>query len=275
MKKGMVSSILFVCATVFAAAQDVETCTNVPVSHWSVGLKGGAAYVTVAPTPVRDGDRLHLMLGGTVEYSINPLAGIGLELVDIPYGGDVTPTLSLEANTFDLAPYFSVNLSNLLFPYREGFWKKTNIFSEIGAGYGFYYHSLNNGPTKHASTMLAKAGINAEYNMNEKWALAIEGQYRYYDDADMGGAVIQKGNCEALTVSIGLRYKFNVNGKKHARNISMCEYYPKPAPVDDTKSRELYQDIQNRLKSAQDQQKALQQKALKLEQDIKDLSTQK
>ena len=274
MKKILLSTLLMVFAIAFTNAQNVETCANAPVSHWSVGLKGGADYFRAAPSAGSRSDRIHLILGGTLEYSITPLAGIGVELLNNPYGFS-NNVQKLDASTFDVVPYLSVNLSNLLIPNRNAFWSKVNIFSESGMGVGFYNYSLNNASTTNGKTMLAKTGLNAEYNISKSLALGLEGQYRYYDRATMGGANFSKGHCEALTATIGLRYKFGAKVKQHARNISMCEYNPKPVPAVDTKAKECYQDAMTRLKAAQDQQKALQQKAQQLEQDIKNISTQK
>ena len=228
MKKCLFISVMIACNIVFATSQNVENCVNPPVSHWSFGLKAGANYFRALPASSVHVQRIHLILGGTVEYSINPLAGIGIELMNNPYSGKFNTT-TLDASILDLLPYFSVNLSNLLSPYRSGFWKKVNIFSETGGGYGLYNYSLNNKPTKYDFTMLAKTGVNIEYNINKLLALGFEGQYRYYDRANLGGAAsLAKGNCEAVTLSIGMRYKFGTKSKQHARNINMCEYDLRP-----------------------------------------------
>ena len=275
MKKILSNIVLSVFAIAFVTAQNVETCTTVPISHWSIGLKVGANDMDAVPAPATFENRVHLIMGGTVEYSINPLAGIGIEWLNTPYDADINASTTLDANMFHLVPYFSVNLSNLLFSNREGFWKKVNIFGDIGAGYGFYDYSLNDASTKSFHIMLTKAGINAEYNISKLLALCLEGEYFYYDSANIGGVVNDKGFCQALTATVGLRIKFGANRKQHARNICLFEYNPRPAPIVDTKSKELYQDVLNRLKMAQAQQTELQQKVLKLEQEIKDLSTEK
>ncbi|HET9569825.1 MAG TPA: OmpA family protein [Bacteroidales bacterium] len=252
MKKMLFIATLLVFSTAIASAQDADTSMTAPISHWSIGLKGGANYFRSAPAPATRFDRMHFILGGTVEYSINPLVGLGIELLNNPYGGDLNSTTTLDANTFDVAPYMSVNLSNLLSPYRHGFWKKVNVFSETGVGAGFYNYSVNNSPVVKSSTLMVKTGLNAEYNISKSWALGLEGQYRYYDHADMAGLPTPKGNCEALTATVGLRYKFGATKKPHARNISMWDFNPKPAPVvvpsvDNSK----YDALSNRLTSVE------------------------
>ena len=275
MRKILLSMVLSVFAIAFITAQKVETCTTAPISHWSIGLKVGANDMDAVPAPATFKNRVHLIMGGTVDYSINPLAGIGIEWLNMPYDADVNASTTLDANIFHVLPYFSVNLSNLLFSNRQGFWKKVNIFGDTGAGYGFYDYSLNDASPTSFHIMLAKVGINTEYNFCKRWALCVEGEYFYYDSANIGGIANDKGFCNALTATVGLRIKFGADRKQHARNISLSEYNPKPAPVVDTKSKELCQDVLNRLKMAQAQQIELRQKVLELEQNIKVLSTEK
>jgi len=81
-------------------------------------------------------------------------------------------------------------------------------------------------------TPMAKLGLNMEYNISRVVSLGAEVQYRYYDRANLGGYEMSTGNSDALTATVGLRFKLGGTGsKQHARNISMCEYYPQPAPV--------------------------------------------
>ena len=222
-------------------------CDFTPVNHWSLGIKGGTNYFRVNPVGMKRGDLFHLMLGATAEYTINPLVGLGLEYEYNPYGHSFqlnsTQTGSLEGRTHDILMYGSINLANLLLPYRTNFWSKMNIYGDAGVGVGFYQFKLTDANQNLIvdsrnlgdgvpETMMAKLGLNLEYNVTKSIALGGEVQYRYYDRANLGGYNMSKGNCEALTASVGLRFKFGATGnKQHARNISMCEYYPKPAPV--------------------------------------------
>ena len=267
MKKIVLSTLLMFCAIFYAGAQTEETCTPASVSHWSIGIKAGTNYFRANPTTLERSDRMHMILGGTLEYDFNPLTGIGIELMNNPYGGDITSTRTLDANTFDILPYASFNLTNLLLPWRSNSWRKWNVFSETGAGVGFYHYSMNNAPNTNAKTLLAKVGLNAEYNISKTLALGLEGQYRYYDRATMGGQYFQKGYCEGLTASIGLRIKLGANNKQHARNISMCEYNPKPQKVDDMKALACCQDAANNLKN-------LEQSNAEMEQKLQDLENQ-
>jgi OOP family OmpA-OmpF porin len=105
--------------------------------------------------------------------------------------------------------------------------------------------------------------------------LGIESQYRFYHKKNMGG-VYGPGANEALTTTIGLRYKFAANGEKqHARNISVCEYYPKPVPVViEKETKDNSAEILERLNAVEQENAALKQKLQKLDDDMKALSTQ-
>jgi len=259
-------------------------CNFTPVSHWSVGVKGGANYFRVVPGMISRGDQIHLMLGGTLEYTINPLVGLGLEYNYNPYGHsyqlNATQTGNLDGRTHDVLMYGSINLANLLLPYRTNFWSKMNIYGDAGVGVGFYQFKLsdaNNNVIVDSrnfgdgvpETMMAKLGLNLEYNVTKSIALGGEVQYRYYDRANLGGVNWAKGNCDALTATIGLRFKLGATGEKqHARNITMCEYYPKPAPVIINKIvKDNTTETLDRLKALEDENAKLNAKINKLNED--------
>jgi len=262
-----------------AVVQSPATCEFVPVTHWSLGIKGGANYFIVTPFAVKRTDQIHLMFGGSLEYTINPLVGIGLEYNYNPYSHSYylngSPTGDMVGSTHDAVMYSSINFSNLLTPYRAGFFSKLNIYGDAGVGFGFYNFSLNDAPKSNAVSPMAKVGLNAEYNISKSVSLGVEGQYRYYHRNNLGGIDIGATN-EALTTTIGLRYKFAANGdKQHARNISICEYYPKPVPVViEKESKEDNAEILERLNAIEEENAALKTKLQKLDDDLKTLSMQ-
>lgn len=293
MKKKLLGVLLMVGTVAYAPAQEKSevaqtpgTCEYVPVSHWSLGIKGGANYFRVAPSATKRLNQINPIIGGTLEYSINPLVGIGLEYnyndyshsyYKVPANGD------LDGGTHDAVLYGSVNLANLLTPYRTGFWSKLNVYGDGGVGLAFYHFNIDNGnyTSDDISTAptsgLAKIGINAEYNLSKSFALGIEGQYRYYDRSTLGGYSISRGHSDALVATIGLRYKFGAKGsKQHARNISMCEYYPRPVPViiNKTTIEGDTKETLNRLSAVEQENATLKQKLQKMEDDLKLLSTQ-
>jgi outer membrane protein OmpA-like peptidoglycan-associated protein len=214
----------------------LSQCDFTPVTHWSIGIKAGGNYFRVAPEPVSRLNQVHLIFAATVEYTINPLVGIGLEYMDNPYSRSyyldetLTTTGRIDGASHDLILYGSINLSNLLTPYRKGSNSKWNVYAKTGDGYAFYNNALHVRPNNINMGPMGNVGVNAEYLLSKDLSLGFEGQYRFYHRKLVEGPKPDKSNALALT--IGLRYKFNAKGKtQHARNISMCEYYPKPAPV--------------------------------------------
>jgi hypothetical protein len=119
-------------------------------------------------------------------------------------------------------------------------------------------------------TSMAKLGLNLEYNISRVIAIGGEVQYRYYDRANLGGYEMSKGNCEALTATIGLRFKLGATGRKqHARNITMCEYYPKPAPVIIEKIvKDNTVETQNRLNALEARNDSLNEEIKKINNDL-------
>lgn len=262
------------------AASKTSTLSKfIPVTHWSIGIKGGLNYFRILPEPISRIDQIHPMIGGTVEYSINPLVGIGLEYNYNPYGRpyyiNETASGNIKGGAHDAILYGSINLTNLLTPYRMGSSSKLNVFGDAGVGYSFYNFSLDGAPTTYNEGPIAKIGLNLEYNLSKSLALGIEGQYRFYHIALLCLTNYDKG--EALTTTIGLRYKFDANGsKQHARNISIDEYYPKPALViieKEKAKKDSTTEILNRLKALEAENAALNDKINKLNDAVLALSS--
>jgi len=220
----------------FAQEKPVDNfaCTAPAVSHWSLGLKAGPAYLS----------GLDASFGGSLDYSINPFIGFGLE-------GSFLNRLS----AVQVLGYGSLNLLNLCSTYRSGFWKRTNLF--LVAGVGARMESAS-------SDIFAMTGLNAEYNFNKALALEL-------------GTEGFIGNGYAVISSLGIRYKFTSSRHQHARNIEMCEYIPTPAPIviTETKGRDNSEQLDARLNAAEATQKALQQKVQKLTEDLNTLQNKK
>jgi len=183
--------MLTACLSIYAQGPAGRSCNSVdpPVSHWSADVRFGPGYTA--------SNGFDLNAGGSVEYSINPFAGIGLKAL---YG--------IRFDVLDVLGYSSLNLSNLTTPFRTGNWKRTNIFAVAGLG----LHQAG------SPSMLVMAGLNGEYNINDSWAF------------EMGGDLLY-GLDKGVNVSVGMRYKFGVLDKKHALNISMNEYRLQPSPI--------------------------------------------
>jgi hypothetical protein len=256
MKKLLVVSMCLVGAVAVATAQDVQTvetkttqttetvetvapltpeCGHIEVSHFSFGIKTGVNYFTMSPPAPRLYDKFNLMVGGNIDYTINPMYGFGLEYLYNDYTRPYTymdVRGLLKGNTHDIVAYSSVNLCNTISPYRTGFWKNLNVYGDVGGGVAFFSYNRDFGQytSSSAPVVLVKLGLNAEFTLSDYFNLCFEGQYRQYDTRVMGSAFSNRNN-EALIATMGLRYKIGYAKLKHARNISLCVYSPRPAPI--------------------------------------------
>ena len=191
------------------------------MSKWSLKVQATANYFRTAPAPASRLARIHPGFGAALEYGLSPMGGLGLEVMYNPYGGELSNGSDLNASTLDFMPYYSLNLSNLIAPYRQGFWEKVNIYSETGAGIGFYGHALDNADRTNKQTLVARTGLSVAYRISDRWDLGLESQYRYYDRSDLAGQSIGKGFSEGLVAGVSLRYKFGATNRTHVRNVSL------------------------------------------------------
>lgn len=196
------------------------------MSKWSLKVQATANYFRTAPAPASRFSRIHPGFGAALEYGLSPMGGLGLEVMYNPYGGELANGSDLNASTLDFMPYYSLNLSNLIAPYRQGFWEKVNIYSETGAGIGFYGHALDNADRTNKQTLVARTGLSVAYRLSDRWDLGLESQYRYYDHSDLAGQSLGKGFAEGLAAGVSLRYKFGAKNRAHVRNVSLVRPSP-------------------------------------------------
>lgn len=247
MKKKLLSFILVFCTVVFVSAQEVVGKAPVqgeviPNTHWSVSLKAGGSYFRTGGIQynyalsffTRSRLDFFSVLGGTVEYTFNPIIGLGLDMTYVNYSRwndineDRVKDNYLSANTKDVALFGSLNLSNIITPKRTGFWEKLSLYANVGTGIAFYKYDVA-GHVANPSSFLALGGLNLEYNISKSFAIGGELQYRYYAKDDMGYYANYQptGFCDAALATLNVRYKINATGaKKHVRNINALEYVP-------------------------------------------------
>jgi len=258
-----------------------DVCGHIDVSHFSFGIKTGVNYFTMSPPAPTFYDKFNLGVGGMIDYTINPMYGFGLEYMfndfTRPYSWDVIG--DIKGTTNDIIAYGSVNLSNAMAPFRTGFWKNFNVYGDVGGGVAIYTtrkdwtkpYIANNKPIA-----VAKLGLNAEFTISDAFNICFEGQYHQYDAVNMGGSPSNRNN-NALMATVGLRYKFANSVLKHARNISLCEYSPRPAPVIVNNTTVVKGDTQvtlDRLSASEREKAELQQKVRRMQEDAANASAQ-
>jgi outer membrane protein OmpA-like peptidoglycan-associated protein len=252
-------------------------CAAIPLSHWSFALKGGLSYFNVAPPSSTSSDKYKTTLGGVIDYTFNPFIGLGIEYDNSDYSHPYS-YLGTNGNvkgwTNDFILYGSVNLSNALAPFRA--WKGLNVYGNVGAGVAYYNNALDDAPAKDYSSMMGKLGLNAEISLGESFNLCIAGQYHQYESRTLGGAIGNR-NSDAMIYTVGLRCKINSSTKMHARNISLCEYSPKPIPVITKKTyvKGETEETLAHLKTVEKENAALKQKIQKMDEDAKNAAMQK
>lgn len=200
--------------------------------HWSMAIKGGLNYFRLEPnagkpgwsmfeTRVNNASWSAPIIG--IEYTVNPYYGFGIEGGWYNYNRE-----GLKGGTVDLMFNNSANLSNLLAPNRQNFWKKSTFYVNAAIGVGFFKNEPLGGrtvPEKDGITPVTMAGLEYNYNFTSHLALILEGQYRVYWVDGMGTAPRTTGSDDALMANIGLRIKFHGKDKTHVRDANVVEYY--------------------------------------------------
>jgi len=261
-----------------------ESIKAIPVSHWSFGLKTGMSKFMIPPDAPNESDRLKWMFGGVLDYTVSPFIGIGIEYDNNDYSRPYTyagHTGNFKGGTNDFLLNGSLNISNALAPFRSGSWKNLNIYGDFGKGVSIYhyykYYMINGvitdvgGDRVNKTARMGKLGLNAEFTLSESINLSLAGQYNQYYSRNMSGATALR-NCDAMIFTLGLRYKLGARDSKHARNINLCEYAPKPVPTIVNKNyvKGETQETLNHLRTIQNENATMKQKVQKLEQEAKD-----
>lgn len=244
-KKSLCSGLLFLSfGLAFASnAQDeskIDTiypvkqiCEPVPVYHWSAGLMYGRNYFRVPPAAISEWDRLNLVYGASVDFTLNPYIGFGFEF---NYNDYSRPYIYKESKgniygkTYDEVVYISENLTNSIFPYRNDLWRLWNVYGNVGVGHSrYFYRSSLKSKYRSEDVAVSKLGLKNEIKLSANFNVNLEFEYRQFDAINMSEKANR--NCDAFLLTAGLRYKFGNGKKPHALDIDVCEYSPKKLPV--------------------------------------------
>ncbi len=199
---------------------------NEDFSHLSLGLKGGALMMRESGPSNATKDRLNYWGGVDLEYTFNPMWGLGLNYSYLPYSQDY-PEIGkkVTATANEITAYLSVNFSNWLAPYRCGNWQRLNFYGNIGAGVSLFdYDNTFSGLKDNGNCLVVPTGLTIEYNFSKVFAMNIGGEYRWHNEWDMkqDAQNVVRGN-EFLLASLGFKFKFG-GEKRHIRNVSYVSY---------------------------------------------------
>lgn len=255
MKKKFVFA-LALCSTLAVSAQIESAKKEDPkdASKWSLAIKGGAntlrgmQYSNMLDRPV------NVDLGLELEHSFTPLFGLGME-----YLYQNNDNKFFNSNIHQTTLFGSLNLTNAVAPYRTGNWLKFNAYTNLGGGLDFSNWEYLGGKSKDVQTGVAAfAGLNLEYNVSERCAIGLEGQYRWNSSAEYNPAPYRV-NKDLYAVHLSLRWKLG-NKENHVRNISVTDWVIANTKVDST----IYKD-----------QASLKKRVISLEKDVAKLYNMK
>ncbi len=286
MKKILVGFVFLFAAVIFVAAQEESivlrvdtlkpvqtTCRAVPLAHWSIAVNGGMNNFLLSPPAPTYADRFNLSYGGVLEYTFNPFVGLGVQYTFSDYSRPYVYNGigQLHGSTNDVILFGSVNLSNTISPFRGGFWRRINVYGDLGAGVALFKGYLDGASGSNQSTLVGALGLNAELRLSRVFSLSLEGQYHQYDALYLSEGARSNRNGDALMLLLGMRCKLGGASKMHARNISVRRYSPEPQPiiVRKTVQKGDTEDVIVRLKTAEGLNAVLKDKLQKLEQEAK------
>lgn len=261
MKKSFLALIAAMSFAVSANAQEAaaeaseqaqaEAAASESFNHWSVAVEGGINYLRVSD------QKVGLAIGGLVERTFNPRWGMGLEYMFMKKDQEAMkykPEMNAKFHDIDL--FGSVNLSNIIAPYRSTGWQKLNWFATAGLGATIYNDELSNGKSDKGARFLMMGGSKLEYNVCKWIGIYLAAQYRMHTNEEQVMNLAGRSNFNAL---LGVRVKFA--GESNIRNIAWADYIPQVEMPDFSGVIEA-------------QKKACEEANAKLEQKIEDQNAQ-
>lgn len=244
--KKIVTTLFFLAILTTFSAYAQERASDKNLAKWSFGFKGGINYFRVEPYAIAKDNfwapfwkSYALQASWTVpmvfvEYTANHWFGVGLELgwlhynrslaVSNPVKGSrdiIAPAGMYWGNTADAVLYGSINLTNLIAPYRKGGWRAISLYANGGLGGAWYRYKtpVTDDKFSNHAAFLGMASLTTAFNVSKVWELFIEGQYRSYTKEDLGGFSAPGHSVDAIQFLVGVRWKLGAKAsKEHTRN---------------------------------------------------------
>lgn len=222
-----------------------EAAASESFNHWSLGVEGGINYFRASD------QKVGLAIGGIVERTFNPRWGMGLEYLYMKKGLE-----NFDIKNHDIDLFGSVNISNIIAPYRSAGWQKLNWYGTAGLGATIYKNAAENEDADKGGRFMVLGGSKLEYNVCKWVGIFLAGQYRFHTNTVHTSAHAGRST---ITAMLGLRLKFG--GESNIRNIAWADYIPQVEMPD-------FSNIIEAQKKACDEANA------KLEQKIEDQNAQ-
>ena len=202
--------------------------------HFSLGVKGGLNFL-------RSSDKgWQPEFGGFVEYTINPMWGLGVSYLYEMNNHCQTPSNpAFDASFHDVSLFVSVNLSNIIAKHRSAEWQKWNLYGIGGGGFSFYNWELKDNQVKDNGVEPAiLMSLLWEWSPADYVAIGLDGTYRMHNTEAYVGNM---GGKNMFCMNLSFRVK--IGGKNNIRNIKLADY--EPAPKLPFSKRQYQQDMES------------------------------
>ncbi|MBR6659098.1 MAG: OmpA family protein [Paludibacteraceae bacterium] len=243
------------------ATSDVEAAeegAKESINHWSIAVKGGINYLRQSDQTV------DMEIGGLIERTFNPRWGMGIEYMFLNNDQE-SPKPLLDGYCHDITFFGSVNVSNIIAPYRSAGWQKLNLYANGGLGATIYGYELEGAEKETGAKLLFLGAANLEYDVCKWLGIFLEAQYRWHTNAEMDGFTAGRS---FLSANLGLRLKFA--GESNIRNIAWADYIPQVELPDYAPMLEAQkQECANMTSRLEDQINAQNEQIKKLQDKIK------
>jgi OOP family OmpA-OmpF porin len=226
MKKSFLALFMAMGLVAGVNAQDEATSEEAAVAnasesinHWSLAVKGGINYLRNAD------QKVDFEIGGVVERTFNPRWGMGIEYMFLKNNNEaMNHRGEMDGANHDIDVFGSINLSNIIAPYRSAGWQKLNWYVNGGLGVTIYNNEFAATPeakTYDGCKMLGVIGTDLEFNVAKYIALFLEGQYRINSNREQTNFAYGRS---FISANFGIRVLFG--GESNIRNIAWADYIP-------------------------------------------------
>ena len=254
-------------------------------SYWSLTLEGGANQFDGDMDQVYNGllpnSHFKMSFGASVEYTLTPIWGIGLEYYYLPLSAQ-NGRDGFISDMHHLNPYVAVNVLNL-FDYDIK--TKWGIWATLGGGLDFYnstFYTDNvavGAPLKDGRAIIVPAGVILEYNLSKSLALGAKVQYRSHNKDNIEGH--SDYNFSGVTndyISVGmlnLRWKIGAVTKNHIRNLNFKVFSPEEAMIPARLAKAKADSLQLKVDSLRNEVETIRPKIDRIESALNELKNSK
>ncbi len=244
-------------------------------SHWSLTLEGGMnqfdgdmnqSYNDVVPNA-----HFKLSFGGTLEYTITPVWGLGLEYYNLPLSATNGLGNYFTSSVNHYNAYFTINFLNLLATRIDTRW---GLWATVGGGLAtynsfFYNNDVLESTIKNGLAIVVPVGVLVEYNYSKSLAFGAKLQYRSHNKDNLEGD--PRYNYAGVTndfISLGtasVRWKFRAKNRQHVRNMDSRTFSPEEAMIPARQAKAKADSLQTKVDSLRNEVDVMKPKIDKIE----------